>query len=53
MINDREKRMQQRRREYQEDKMVYSAIGTILKIGILVWILGAIVTTVIVEFLEN
>jgi len=53
MINDREKRMKQRRREYQEDKMVYSAIGTILKIGILVWILGAIVTTVIVEFLEN
>ena len=53
MINDREKRMQQRRREYQEDKMVYSAIGTILKIGIVVWILGAIVTTVIVEFLEN
>ena len=53
MINDREKRMQQRRREYQEDKMVYSAIGTIFKIGILVWILGAIVTTVIVEFLEN
>jgi hypothetical protein len=33
--------------------MVYSAIGMILKIGILVWILGAIVTTVIVEFLEN
>jgi len=53
MINDREKRMKQRRREYQEDKMVYSAIGTILKIGILVWILGAIVTTLIVEFLEN
>ena len=53
MINDREKRMQQRRREYQEDKMVYSAIGTILKIGILVWILGAIVTTVIMEFMEN
>ena len=53
MIKDREKRMKQRRREYQEDKMVYSAIGTILKIGILVWILGAIVTTVIVEFLEN
>jgi len=53
MINDREKRMKQRRREYQEDKLVYSAIGTILKIGILVWILGAIVTTVIVEFLEN
>jgi len=53
MINDREKRMKQRRREYQEDKMVYSAIGTILKIGILVWILGAIVTTVIMEFMEN
>ena len=53
MINDREKRMKERRREYQEDKMVYGAIGTIIKIGILVWILGAIVTTVIVEFLEN
>jgi len=53
MINDREKRMKQRRREYQEDKMVYSAIGTILKIGILVWILGAIVTTIIVEFIEK
>ena len=37
----------------KEDKMVYSAIGTILKIGIVVWILGAIVTTVVVEFIEN
>jgi hypothetical protein len=37
----------------KEDKLIYSAIGVILKIGILVWILGAIVTTVIVEFLEN
>ena len=37
----------------KEDKMVYSAIGTILKIGILVWILGAIVTTIIVEFIEK
>jgi len=53
MINDREKRMEQRRKEYQQDKLVYSAIGTILKIGIVVWILGAIVTTVVVEFIEN
>jgi len=53
MINDREKRMEQRRREYQEDKMVYSAVGTILKIGIVVWIVATIVTTIIVEFIEK
>ena len=53
MINDREKRMEQRRKEYQEDKMVYSAIGTILKIGIVVWIASTIVMTVVWEFLEN
>jgi len=53
MINDREKRMEQRRKEYQQDKLVYSAIGTILKIGIVVWILATIVMTVVVEFIEN
>jgi len=37
----------------KEDKMVYSAIGTILKIGIVVWILATIVMTVVVEFIEN
>jgi hypothetical protein len=37
----------------KEDKLIYKAIGTILKIGIVVWIASTIVTTVIVEFLEN
>ena len=53
MINDREKRMEQRRIQHKQDKLVYKAIGTILKIGIVVWIIATIVTTVIVEFLEN
>lgn len=38
MINDREKRMEKRRREYQEDKMVYSAIGKILIWGFIIWV---------------
>jgi|11BtaG_2_1085332.scaffolds.fasta_scaffold40031_4 hypothetical protein len=53
MINDREKRMEQRRIQHKQDKMVYKAIGTILKIGIVVWIVATIVTTLVMEFLEN
>jgi len=37
----------------KEDKLIYKAIGTILKIGIVVWITATIVTTVVVEFIEN
>jgi len=37
----------------KEDKLIYKAIGTILKIGIVVWIMATIVTTVVVEFIEN
>ena len=38
MINDREKLMEQRRREYQQDKVVYSLIGEIIKWGVITWI---------------
>jgi len=37
----------------KEDKLIYSAIGTILKIGIVVWITSSFVMTVVWEFLEN
>jgi hypothetical protein len=37
----------------KEDKLIYKAIGTILKIGIVVWIASTIVTTIIVEFIEK
>ena len=37
----------------KEDKLIYSAIGTILKIGIVVWFTATIVTTIIVEFIEK
>ena len=37
----------------KEDKLIYKGIGTILKIGIVVWIACTIIMTVIGEFLEN
>jgi hypothetical protein len=37
----------------KEDKLIYKAVGTILKIGIVVWIAATIVTTIIVEFIEK
>ena len=33
-----EDRMEQRRKEYQQDKMVYSLIGTLIKWGLITWI---------------
>ena len=53
MINDREKRMERRRKEYQEDKIVYAAIGTLIKIGVIVWIASSVIITVISEYLEK
>ena len=38
MINDIEKRMEKRRREYQQDRMVYTIMGMLLKWGIITWL---------------
>ena len=53
MINDREKRMEKRRKEYEEDKIIYAAIGTLIKIGVIVWISSSVIITVISEYLEK
>jgi len=50
MINDRERRMEQRRREYQEDKMVYSIIGKLLTWGIITWISVSLIWWLIANF---
>jgi len=48
-----EKRMEKRRKEYQQDKIVYGAIETLIKIGVIIWIASSIILTVISEFLEK
>jgi hypothetical protein len=47
------KRMEKRRKEYQQDKIVYGAIETLIKIGVVIWIAASIILTVISEFLEK
>jgi len=48
-----EKRMEKRRKEYQQDKIIYGAIETLIKIGVIIWIASSIILTVIFEFLEK
>lgn len=47
------KRMEKRRKEYQQDKIIYGAIETLIKIGIIVWIASSVIITVIGEYLEK
>ena len=51
MINDRERRMEKRRREYNEDKMVYSAISKLLTWGIITWVGISLIWWLIANFL--
>lgn len=47
------KRMEKRRKEFQQDKIVYGAIETLIKIGVVIWIVASIILTVISELLEK
>ena len=38
MINDREKRMEQRRIQHKQDKLVYGVIGKLITWGLITWI---------------
>ena len=52
-MSEMEKRMEKRRKEYQQDKIIYGVIETLIKIGVIIWIASSIILTVISEFLEK